>query len=129
MVIFSAELFYQSNGAPTGTENNELWLVLLGFLGSRVVIIDKVVDDGQVLWSSSSWPQRILGDGEITRMWILPVSCGVVGKEGYDNASRNNDEDAEPGEGFVDEAYDPWPLLWKGPSGSSSQLARRTWEV
>jgi len=119
MVVIRVELFEESNTAPASTENDELGLVLLSLLFRRLIIVKKVLGDGQVLGTSSSGIQSEFRDGDIDGIGIFLVCGCIKGEEGENEDTRDDDEDTEDGEASPEEAEDTRSL-----NGCSS---RRLW--
>ena len=114
MVVIRVELFEKSNAAPASTENDQLGLVLLSLLFRRIIIVDKMFSNGQVLGTSSSWVQGEFRNNNIDRVGFFLVCGGIESEEGDNEHTRNDNEDAEEGEASIQESKETRSLDGRG---------------
>lgn len=114
VVVIGVELLEESNTAPTGTENDQLGLVLLGLLLGRFVVVKEMFSDGQVLGTTSSGVESEFRNRDIDRVGIFLVCGCIEGEESDDQDTRNDDEDTENGEASPEEAEDTRSLHRSG---------------
>lgn len=82
MVVIWVQLLQQGHAAPTSAQNDKLRLVFLSLLLWRVIVIDQMVNNGQVLGPSPARIQSILGHIQVDEFGILLVCRCIIGKEG-----------------------------------------------
>ena len=60
----------------------------------RVIIVDEVLRDRQILWSASARVEGVLGDGDINGSRVVLVGSGIVDEECDDEATGYDDKEA-----------------------------------
>ena len=103
MIIILVQLLQQRHASPPGAQNNQLGLVLEFLILSAIVVVDKVVGDGEVLGSAAAGVEGEFGDGNVGCDGVVVVCVGVVDEEGDDEAAADCDKGAEDGGSAVGE--------------------------
>lgn len=83
MIIIWVEFFQQCNTTPASTQYDELWFMLLRSCMLALVIVNKVLDQRQVLGASSPWVEGKFRYGNFECGGVLAIGGSVEDKEGY----------------------------------------------
>ncbi len=101
MVVARLQQLQHRHAAPSCPKDDQLGLVLLRPHAFRIVVIDEVVDYGEILGSTSPRVESIFGDGDVEGLGVVGVGGVVVDKESHDQSARDDDEEAERDEASV----------------------------